>query len=140
MQETITRNADLRSILTEARRALQEEVHGHLRDGRTDRPKEVRDEIERSDAGLQGDIELALLQMKAKTLARIEQALVRLDAGTYGACSECDTEISERRLRALPFASRCQSCEGRREQEQGAARRVAQRRDSGALFSDVIRP
>jgi DnaK suppressor protein len=42
--------------------------------------------------------------MRADTLARVDEALVRLDAGKYGSCVECDGEISERRLRALPFA------------------------------------
>ena len=64
------------------------------------------------------------------------QALVRLDAGKYGSCFECDEEISEQRLRALPFAVRCQSCEKRREQERGAARRIEQRGGSLSLFPD----
>jgi DnaK suppressor protein len=140
MKDTAARNTELRQMLTEAKRVLQAEVHSHLRDGRSEASNDVRDDIEHSDARMQGDIELALIQMKANTLARIEQAIVRLDAGKYGWCSECDSEISERRLRAMPFALRCQSCEGHREQEQGQARRLAQRRDSGALFSDVIRP
>ena len=42
---------------------------------------------------------------------------MRLDAGKYGSCLECAREISERRLRALPFAVRCQACEDCREQD-----------------------
>ena len=52
-----------------------------------------------------------LLQMSAETLARIDAALRRLDVGQYGFCAECAKEIAERRLRALPFAVRCQACE-----------------------------
>jgi RNA polymerase-binding transcription factor DksA len=65
--------------------------------------------------------------------------LVRLDAGKYGVCFECEDEISERRLRALPFAVRCQACEERREQEQGAARQVSQRRSSLSPLSEMVR-
>jgi DnaK suppressor protein len=137
MSDTAIRNAELRLMLNERRSALQNEVHSRIRDGRTDRPKEVRDDIEHSDAGMQGDIDLALLQMRADSLARVEEALVRLDAGKYGSCFECEEEIAERRLRALPFAVRCQMCEERREQEQGHARRLAKRRDSGSLFSNL---
>lgn len=50
-------------------------------------------------------------------VARIDDALMRLDAGKYGSCLECAREISEQRLRALPFAVRCQACEERREQD-----------------------
>jgi DnaK suppressor protein len=138
MSDSAMRNADLRVMLSNRRLALQNEVQSRIRDNRTDRPKEVRDELEHSDAGMQGDIELSLLQMRADMLSRIEEALLRLDAGKYGSCFECDSEISERRLRALPFAVRCQECEGRREQAQGSARRLAQRRDSGSLFASVI--
>jgi RNA polymerase-binding transcription factor DksA len=41
-------------------------------------------------------------------------------------------------LRALPFAARCQACEERREDENGHARRVEQRRGSPSLFSEVV--
>ena len=37
-------------------------------------------------------------------------ALERLQAGTYGVCVDCDREISESRLKALPWATRCVSC------------------------------
>jgi DnaK suppressor protein len=138
MSKTSIRNADLRRVLTEHRRAVQDEVQSRIRVGRTDRPKEVSDDLEHSDADSQGDIELVLLQMRADTLARIDEALVRLDAGKYGCCFECESDISERRLRALPFAVRCQACEERREQEQGRARQLAQRRGSVSLFRDVV--
>ena len=139
MTDTTMRNADLRQMLSERRREMQNDVQSRIRDGRTDRPIEVRDDLEHSDADIQGDIELALLQMRTETLIRVDEALVRLDAGKYGSCFECEDEISERRLRALPFAVRCQACEERREQEQGHARHLAQRRGSVSLFADVGR-
>jgi DnaK suppressor protein len=135
MTDTAARNADLKRMLTERQREMQDEVQRRIRNGRTDRPKEVRDVLEHSDADSRGDIEFSLLQMKAETLTRIEAALVRLEAGKYGSCFECDGEISEQRLRALPFAVRCQACEKRREQEQGTARRLAQR-GTASLFPD----
>jgi DnaK suppressor protein len=124
-------------MLRERRREIQNEVQSRIRDGRTDRSNEVRDDLEVSDADIQGDIEFAVLQMRTETLARIDEALVRLDAGKYGSCFECESEISDRRLRALPFAVRCQTCEERREQEQGNARRGSQRAGF-SLFSDVL--
>ena len=134
MTDITTRHAGLRQMLSERRREMQDEIQSRIRDGRTDRPIEVRDDLEHSDA----DIQIALLQISAETLTRIDEALVRLDAGEYGSCVECDGEIAERRLRALPFAVRCQACEEKREQEQGHARQLAQRRGSLSLFSDAI--
>ena len=40
-------------------------------------------------------------ELPAETMTRIDQALVRLDAGQCGSCFDCGREISERRLRAL---------------------------------------
>lgn len=72
--------------------------------------------LDSSDADIQNGMDFTLLQMKAETLASIERALARLEAGQYGDCAECGNAIAERRLRAIPFAVRCHECEGEREQ------------------------
>ena len=135
MTDTATRNTELRQILTRRRLEMQSEVQSRIRDGRADRPQDGRDILEHSEAHIQGDIELALLQMRSETLIRIDEALVRLDAGHYGFCRECDDDISERRLRALPFAVRCQACEERREQGRGSAAQRARQQDGLPLFA-----
>ena len=138
MTHTTKRNAGLRQMLSERRSEMQNQVQSRIRDGRADRPSDVRDDLEVSDDDIQGDLEFALLQMRGENLSRIDQALVRVDAGKYGSCFECEGEISERRLRALPFAVRCQACEEKQENEQGRARRLAQRRGNLSLFSEVV--
>ena len=79
--------------------------------GRTRAP----DPGETAEVDIQEDIEFALIQMKAETLNKINEALARLDEGRYGDCYECGDEIAEARLRALPFAVRCKDCEEERE-------------------------
>jgi DnaK suppressor protein len=139
MTKTAIRRVELRRMLTERRREMQDHAHSRVRDARTGQPNDVRDDLEQSGAHVQGDIELALLQMRANTLMRIDQALVRLDAGKYGSCLECQGQITGRRLRALPFAQRCQECQERREEAQGEAKRLAQRRGA-PLFPDLALP
>jgi RNA polymerase-binding transcription factor len=133
----MNRNADLEQMLRERRRDMQDGIQRRMHDGRLGQRYEVGDDLDRSDAGSQGEIELALIQMRANTVIRIDQALVRLEAGEYGSCSICAGEITKRRLRALPFAVRCHACEGRREQEQGRARQLAQDRCGLPLFTDT---
>jgi DnaK suppressor protein len=41
----------------------------------------------------------------------VEEALARLQSGTYGTCSRCEGLISVKRLKAVPWASRCIACE-----------------------------
>jgi len=137
MNDTAARSSVLRQTLNQRRREILDDVQIRRHDARGRRPNEG-DDLERSEAGIQGGIDAALLQMRAETLSRIDEALLRLDAGTYGSCFECEAEISQPRLRALPFAVRCQACESRRELEPGRARRLAGHPGDFPLFQEGL--
>jgi DnaK suppressor protein len=49
------------------------------------------------------------------TIKEIEAALERLDEGSYGICDECGNEITEGRLKIVPFAKYCKDCQEDRE-------------------------
>jgi DnaK suppressor protein len=72
--------------------------------------------------------------MKTETLHKIEEALARHAEGTYGYCFECGEEVSEKRLRALPFAVRCKECEEEREIAESRDRLTQTRRSAGYLL------
>jgi DnaK suppressor protein len=135
-----TRYADLKQILEDRRREIVSEVQGRIRDvraeGSTSKVNDVFDAGESSEADIQEDIEFALIQMKAETLQKINEALARLEDGKYGFCFECGDEIAEPRLRALPFAVRCKDCEEARELAE-QRERSSQRRGSSSLFYDM---
>ncbi|MGE0462912.1 MAG: TraR/DksA family transcriptional regulator [Vicinamibacterales bacterium] len=99
----------------EALREVRDKVRGVRADG-SETPHHVMDPGDAAAVDTQGDIEFALIQMKAEILNRIDEALSRLEEGAYGRCVECGGEISDARLRALPFAVRCRDCEEAREQ------------------------
>jgi len=135
-----TRYDDLKRMLQERQRELTQEVQGRIRSVRADgaeKPHEVMDQGETSEVDIQEDIELALIQMKAETLNKINEALARLETGRYGHCFECGDEITEARLRALPFAVRCKDCEEARENAANRERMLTQRRGSSSLFYDL---
>ena len=135
------RYEDLRKILEDRRREILNEVKGKIRDVRAEgsqsKLNEVFDAGESSETDIQEDIEFALIQMKAETLNRINEALARLEEGAYGNCFECGDEIAEQRLRALPFAVRCRDCEQAREAAAERERIWQQRRGSASLFYDM---
>ena len=135
------RYSDLKLMLEERKREILSQVHEKIRDVRTEntsgKMNTVLDPGESSEAGIQEDIEFALIQMKAETLNKINEALNRLDEGAYGDCFECGEEIAQQRLRALPFAVRCRDCEQARETAQRRERTMAQRQASSALFFDL---
>jgi DnaK suppressor protein len=134
-----SRYDELKQMLEDRRRELMNEVQGKMRDVRTEsiKDREVFDQGESSEVDIQEDIEFALIQMKSETLNKINEALRRLDEGTYGNCFECGEEIAEARLRALPFALRCKDCEEAREKAEQRERMLAQRKGSSALFFDL---
>ena len=132
------RYAELKRILEERRREILTQVQVKMRDvraeGASGESQGVLDSAESSEADIQDDIEFALIQMKSETLHKIEEALSRLEEGTYGNCFECGDEIEERRLRALPFAVRCKDCEEAREMAERRERHASNRRSAGFLM------
>lgn len=59
----------------------------------------------------------ALSAKDIKKLQAIDSALIRIEDNKYGKCIRCSKEISEDRLRALPYAVKCidcQSCDERK--------------------------
>jgi DnaK suppressor protein len=132
---------ELKRILEDRRREIMSEVKEKIRDvraeGASDNMHRVADAAETSEADIQDDIEFALIQMKAETLHKIDEALARLEEGSFGYCFECGEEISQQRLRALPFAVRCKDCEEARENAIQRERVLAHRRGSGSLFLDT---
>ena len=135
------RYSDLKQMLEERKKEILGQLHEKIRDVRMEnasgKVNTVLDPGESSEAGIQEDIEFALIQMKAETLNKINEALGRLEDGAYGNCFECGEEIAQQRLRALPFAVRCRECEEARENAQRRERVMAQRQASSALFFDM---
>jgi RNA polymerase-binding transcription factor len=113
----IERQKVLRAMLEERRT----EIHEKLRSLRETLPAEVlvvKDAEEQSMHDFVQDVELALVEMKSETLARIDEALHQLEKGHYGICADCGVEIAEARLRAVPFATRCLTCQEQAESEE----------------------
>ena len=53
---------------------------------------------------------LGLIENEQGTLEQINEALGRMEKGTYGQCVECDEPISKPRLQAIPYARHCIRC------------------------------
>ncbi|TAM57113.1 MAG: hypothetical protein EPN50_09385 [Chloroflexota bacterium] len=55
--------------------------------------------------------DIALRDRSLRELRLVEEALDRLDAGTFGACTNCGRPIAEGRLEAIPWAPLCIDCQ-----------------------------
>jgi DnaK suppressor protein len=53
---------------------------------------------------------LRIRDRERKLIAKIDEALEKIEKGTYGICELCGKEIEEERLKARPVASYCIEC------------------------------
>lgn len=117
------RAQNIRQLLEQRKRQLTAEMQGMMRDVRREgRAARAADEQDEAEADTRSDIDLAVIQLKSETVARIDAALRRLDQGGHGDCVECGEKISIERLTALPFALRCRDCEDSREKAMNGGR------------------
>ena len=68
------------------------------------------------------DINLMRLDAHRKLMLDIDEALRKIQEGTYGICEDCGEEISEKRLGVMPTATLCISCKESREQLEAISR------------------
>lgn len=130
------RQAMLKRMLEERRREIQEKLRS-LRETLPAEVVEVKDAEEQSVANYVQQVDFALMEMKSATLAKIDDALQRLEHGRYGVCAECGREIAEARLAAVPFASLCRDCQEeqeRYEREQRARHQYSEKQLAGDLL------
>ena len=61
------------------------------------------------------EFSLGLLENENEEMREIDEALTRLEDGTYGTCEACEKSIPLARLRALPYARMCVECKTNQE-------------------------
>jgi DnaK suppressor protein len=121
----------LMSMLEDRRREIQDKLRS-LRETLPVVDATVRDAEEQSVDDFVQEMDFALMEMKAESLGKIDEAIRRLERGVYGICAECGGEIAAARLKALPFATLCVSCQ-QREESQQAELRDARPHETAAL-------
>ncbi|MFD8124421.1 TraR/DksA family transcriptional regulator [Streptomyces albidoflavus] len=73
------------------------------------------DEADTGTKNITREHELSLAANAREMLRQTEQALVRLDEGTYGTCENCGNAIGKARLQAFPRATLCVDCKQKQE-------------------------
>ncbi len=69
------------------------------------------DEVEFAVRTLEQGLTVATANLRSRTLKEIERALARCAGGTYGVCEACGEDISPVRLKAIPWARYCVTCQ-----------------------------
>lgn len=95
------------------RKELEELEAGTFNQSQSDLSGEVSFDEESADAGtftFERERDLSLGNNIRDLLDKVESALRRMDAGTYGECERCGRPIDKARLKALPYALLCIDC------------------------------
>ena len=71
----------------------------------------AQDMADRATSSYMKEFAYSLSETDRKILLLIEQALVRLDAGTFGTCVHCGQPVQEKRMDAVPWARHCLDCQ-----------------------------
>jgi DnaK suppressor protein len=108
-----------RQALRRMLRNVRAQVKTHLRSLRAALPSDPAASLEAQEDAVEvsRNIEATLAEMRSQTLQRIDEALARLERGTYGTCTRCGDPIAEARLAAMPFAELCRGCQEEAESE-----------------------
>jgi len=78
----------------------------------------IPDPNDRASVESDRSFELRIRGRERKLMEKIEEALGRIDDGSYGICAGCGEDIAIKRLEARPVAKFCIDCKTRQEQRE----------------------
>lgn len=115
--------AKVREQLTEMKAKLLSEIDSELRAEREGNKDEGMDTYDLASEERDREINFILSNRERVKIKQIDDALARLDDGTYGVCESCGLDIAEERLEAMPFTRLCRDCQQDQEREAKAQHR-----------------
>ncbi|SDN62086.1 transcriptional regulator, TraR/DksA family [Desulfonauticus submarinus] len=81
------------------------------------------DPADRATAESDRAFTLRLRDRDLKLVKKIDEALARIEDGTFGICEECGEEIGLARLKARPVTTLCIQCKSKQEEEEALLKR-----------------
>lgn len=113
-----------KATLLDMKKQLMAEIRDDLKQGREGSKDDGMDTYDLASEEREREISLILTDRDRGKVQAIEDALDRVDDGSYGECESCEAEIASGRLEAMPFTRLCVQCQGDRETEARQNRRV----------------
>jgi len=136
MRKALLKNA--REKLLEMRRQVLREIDNDLKEGREGAKDDGKDTYDLASEERDREISFILSDREREKLQGIQEALERIEDGSYGICESCESEIASARLEALPFTRLCVSCQSDREKELKQSRRFDDERAYRKLSSTDV--
>ena len=119
MTSNSSRLGTLRDILARLRDETYQKILAFRRDQGEEVLTSPGDEMDVARSTSDVETHASLIERSEDRLRLIDQALARVENGTYGTCGECGEDIPVERLKALPFALLCVDCQEKRGRSRG---------------------
>ena len=71
----------------------------------------IQDLADKAASAYSKELNFSLSDGERNLLMQIEEALARIDEGTFGICTNCGNQIGEKRLQAVPWTPYCIDCQ-----------------------------
>jgi DnaK suppressor protein len=126
MRKTTLKNA--RERLLGMKKQILREISDDLKHGREGAKEDGMDTYDLASEERDREISFILSDREREKLQSIDDALERIEDGSYGICDACESEIAPARLEAMPFTRLCVSCQAEREKEAKMSRRFEDER------------
>ena len=97
---------------------ISEDIEEDAREEYQDLIQSIRNESDRALAELEETTIFSYVKLKVQEIENIDEALKRMASGKYGSCRDCGGWIRPARLKVVPDAIRCRTCQEKREQRQ----------------------
>jgi DnaK suppressor protein len=113
-------------LITEQLKAWKEELileATRTVDGMTTEKAQFADPTDRASMETDRNFLLRIRDRERKLITKIDQALERVEDGTFGLCSECGEDIEFKRLEARPVATLCVECKTMQEEEENVQKK-----------------
>jgi len=123
-------------MITEDLKLIRQQLDSQLKKagssraaGDSIRIQQVADPVDMTQEALARDLAVQILDRESTLVRRLRSAIDRIDDGSYGVCLECEERMAPKRLKAIPWAELCISCQERAD--------ASARRQSRAVFEDL---
>lgn len=113
--KSVTFKKDMTRILLGEKSKIVQEVSNKIKDEANTSKSKTGDIYDIASSERERELSLTLGDRDRGKLPEIEDALERLEDGSYGECEECEEPIAQNRLRILPFTRVCVECQSKLE-------------------------
>jgi len=126
---------EIRDILLKMKENLLQEIASNMRMEIGHLQEAIADMYDLADDERERQFSILLCNRDREKLGLIDEALERIEDGTYGTCEDCGAKIAEGRVKVMPFARYCVACQSRIEKEE----KYLKNQDDSLRYRSVIK-